>query len=213
MSKFYYQGKIQQENFLTEEDQRLRRVYGKYQLMILEGFSYLFFSVLALLFYFFHLENYIGISNIYPRALGSVFIFLAVTFEITYRFILKKSKEYSLRTGIIFSFVVGLILIIFPGTLSGFWYSLLAISSLIYGTFSLLKRNKSGFQIIKSIIFIALGLFFTFFPVQNNYRDIVFFILVGLFGVHVIVDGFRFRSHLRPFEDEQKGFTDYKIEN
>ncbi len=213
MSKFYYSGKIQQENYLTNKDNLLREVYGKYQLILTEAFLFLFFALFAILASVFKLENYLAIPYFYSKILGITLIVLALVFELTYRFVLKKKSGRFLRPRIIAYVILGLILVFVPNSLDAFVYRLLTFFFITVGFISLMRKHKSSMQMVVSFGMIVIGFFFFLFPHMNNYKDLVFFTLIGVLGIYLLYHGFDFRKRFKPYEDEQKGFTDYKIEN
>lgn len=212
MSKFYYQGAIQQENFLTPKDYFLRSAYGKYQLMLLEAISVLLFAIISLVIYFFDLGKLIPFSDPYARLLGGLLIVLAVINLVAYYTVLKKEYSFILKLKSYMFLFFGILLIIFPRSLQGFIYSTMATTFVLFGLHGLFSRKAGLSKKLISICLILIGVFFLFTNYNNNYKDIVFFILLGLLGFYLLVLGLQFRKSLKNYEDEQKGFTDYSIE-
>ncbi len=213
MSKFYYQGKIQQENYLSPNDIFLRSIFGKYQLMILEAILFLFFGIFSLVIYFYPNNPISSIPNIYTRVFGSILIGLGIINLITYYFIIKKEYGLLLKVISFLYLIIGTLIVIFPALLESFLYRILASVLLSIGIITLMRRGEKSFnQKIVSTLLIMVGLFFLFAPPYKGINNLGFFILMGLFGLYLLYNSIKFRKVLKNYEDEQKGFTDYKIE-
>ena len=213
MSKFYYQGKVQQENFLTQSDIFLRSVYGKYQLMLFEAILLLLFAISSLVIYFLPKEYSIEIPHLYARIFGGCLVFLGIINLITYYFIIKKEYGGLMKVKAYLFLIIGLIILIFPITLESLLYRLMAFIFLSIGITTFMRRSKTTlYQKMISLLLIALGIFFIFSPSFNNSKDLIFFILTGILACYLLYNGIKFRKSLKSYEDEERGFTDFTIE-
>ena len=80
------------------------------------------------------------------------------------------------------------------------------------GVFTLINKNKGLYQKAVAVTLILIGIFFIFIPEYDDYKNILFFIIVGILGIYLLYNSIRFRRNLKRFEDEERGFTDYTIE-
>lgn len=215
MSKFYYSGIIKQENYLTKQDILFRYIFGSYKIMLIEASSLILYGIYASISNFLYLDEYLPFTIDYfnLRVLGAVLIFLALICYLTNLSLKNKTGPNLLNKSAIVFLVIGLFFIIFPLGTYNFIYRLIAISFIGVGLFTILRKGIKTSKKIIPFILLLIGLFVIFSPSSLNiYRDFVFDILIILLGSIQLYYAIKFRKSYKKYDDEVKGFTDFKIE-
>lgn len=224
MSKFFYSGEIKQENVLSNRDVFLNLIYGKWFNILIAGLLFISYGIFTAL-YFYFLKNIEPFNLINPdfikRLSGFILIIMGSLFfgNYLYNKYVKDTINKVLKYRGIFDVVYGILILIFltPFSLMLWVFGVFLFS---FGLSSLLNKKKKTFLIkLRDILAILIGisLFIPDIDLGNyiiiNYFSLqVFTYSLIILGCYLIYLSFNFRKSIKAFEDEEKGFTDYKIE-
>lgn len=214
MSKFYYTGSVRQENFLTRTDLILRSFFGTYQNMLFEASLFTIFGIVAFIFYFLRLEFLVNIEGLYFKALGTIFLLLALIYFIT-NWNLKKKHINTFLTFRVFVYIaLGVIFFIMPNSALNSLVQFIITFTLIIALLVFIRKPHKTFLQYCLIVLFILGIVAMYFiPDEYSFiKILIFFIMITIFGIYLFRNGLKFRRSMKSFLDEQKGFTDFKIE-
>lgn len=215
MSKFYYSGSLEQVNYLSRHDSFLRSVYGKWQTMFAEGALMIILAIEIVTVRVF----FSGLLKTYPNLLAysfsAFFGIMALLFLISYLLVRENVQGGNLKFRCGAAAFACIITLLFPWMLQ----SLFGFITLIAGLVLLARKGKVAYSYwataykIFAWAVIIIGLGFIFRPsFLLPYMDYFEAALLFMAGIYLVKNSWSFRRTITLFEDEQEGFTDYKIE-
>lgn len=216
MSKFFYSGKIKQENFLSKRDVFLNLIYGKWFNLDIEGCLFIAYAIFTFL-YQYYLYEYISIPYLLERSIGAILIIIGTFFFSNALWLQYKENTINkiLKFRGSFDVIYGIVLLIFPGAAMNLIYFLSGFFLIALGINYLTRPNNKFTKRLLGLLFLLVGLsntnIISFFT-PYDFRPEIFALFLFFLGIYLIYISINYRKEMKAYEDEKKGFTEYKIE-
>lgn len=190
----------------------LEKAFGKWWMMLLEGFCLLILCGIMLINKSATFELLILLVGIYRGVMGGIYI---VT-EIVYK--QKHGDQYglSLFRGVVDLIIAG-ICIFLPNLIINFVVVIFGIWAVLSGAFfAFIGMRSEGVgkipKVVLGIALIAFG-FFTFFQPTNiaNFLTFLIGIALGISGLFLIVQSFGMKKHYKKVKKELEGYKEYEV--
>jgi len=191
----------------------LERAYGKWWLMLLDGICLI--SLCAGTFVIGSLTPiiFVYVFGIYRGIMGVIYIITALLIRVKY----KSNMGLSLGHGV-FDLVICAVFLLIPEFIASFIIIIIGIWAIITGIFLLIISGGSsglgrGIQIVFGIGLIAFGIYSFFDPLGlATFFTRVIGIILGIFGIFLVLQSLRMRKYYTKIKHENKGYDDYHIE-
>ncbi|KNZ41434.1 HdeD family acid-resistance protein [Acetobacterium bakii] len=191
----------------------LERAYGRWWLMLLDGLCLIALCVVSIINSGLALTLLIFIFGVYRGIMGVIYIVSALVAKAKYG----SDMGFSLGHGI-FDLIVCAIFLLVPEVVVTFFMIIIGLWAIITGIFLLISSGNSKslgkiIKIIFGIALIAFGIYAFFDPLgQAGIFIIVIGVVLGIFGLFLVLQSLSMRKYYSILKQENKGYDDYHIE-
>ena len=220
MVRFYYGGSSPDPNkkMLSPGYSFLQTLYGRWWMMLLEGSALIGAAGVSGWFAVMDSEGASTFPLIIISVLGAVLACFGVAYLIFGMVNRHKGKPGGL---LIFRAVVqimfGLQFFLAPGFAASFLTIIVGLWALFTGIPMVFSRRGFGgrrwLQLLAGVVLGAAGVVLLFSPLKTLLvLSVIFAVVLGVFGIYLIINSFGMRKAVNAVESEERGFTDYTIE-
>lgn len=191
----------------------LQRLYGKWWMMLLEGLGMTAMCAYALLWPRVTLLWIIMALGAYRAAMGLVYLIGGI--------ITRRREGFGAGFGFgrgIFDVLIGLLCLLSPAVIVGWFAMLLGLVAIFGGAAVLISGVRSHglwrvSMVVLGVMLIAFGFYALWQPADfAAVFTIILGTAFGILGVFTVVRSFAFRKALKALNQEENGFSDYKVE-
>ncbi|MGL4607845.1 MAG: HdeD family acid-resistance protein [Eubacteriaceae bacterium] len=190
----------------------LEQSFGKWWIMLLEGFCLLILTGIMLINKSTTFELLILLIGIYRGIMGVIYIASEIISKAKYG----ENYGISLLRGIVDLVIAGICLFL-PNLIINFFVIIIGIWAIVAGIFFLftgLRSEGSGkfLKMLLGLVLMAFGLFAFFQPKEiADFLTFLIGLVLGVFGIFLIYQSFSMKKHFEAIKEAKKGYKDYEI--